>query len=264
MIWNPGDGSDLFEGGDGNDTAEVNGGNGAEIFTITANGTRVRFDRLSPAPFSLDIGTTENLVLNANGGDDVITAGNGLASLIQLTLDGGAGNDTITGGDGNDTLIGGDGNDVITGGRGNDTALLGTGDDTFVWNPGDGSDVVEGQDGTDTLCSTAPTSTRTSASRPIGGRVKLTRDVGNVTMDLNGIEHIQLNARGRRRQHRGRRPDRHRRDAGRDRPRRHARQRRRRRSGGHRDRQRHGRQRPDQRHRQRRRVGLRQRACRRR
>jgi Ca2+-binding RTX toxin-like protein len=90
IIWNPGDGSDLLEGGAGNDTAEVNGGNGAETFTISANGSRVRFDRISPAPFSLDIGTTENLVLNANGGDDVITAGNGLASLIKLTIDGGA------------------------------------------------------------------------------------------------------------------------------------------------------------------------------
>ena len=59
MIWNPGEGTDLMEGGDGNDTAEVNGGNGAETFTITPNGTRVRFDRVSPAPFSLDIGTTE-------------------------------------------------------------------------------------------------------------------------------------------------------------------------------------------------------------
>ena len=68
-----------MEGGDGNDTAEVNGGNGAETFTITANGTRLRFDRLDPAPFNLDIGTTENLVLNMNGGDDVFTAGNGLA-----------------------------------------------------------------------------------------------------------------------------------------------------------------------------------------
>jgi Ca2+-binding RTX toxin-like protein len=60
MIWNPGDGSDLFEGGDGTDTAEVNGGNASEIFTLTPNGSRVRFDRVSPAPFSLDIGTTEN------------------------------------------------------------------------------------------------------------------------------------------------------------------------------------------------------------
>ena len=82
MIWNPGEGSDLLEGGDGTDTAEVNGGNGAEQFTLTANGTRVRFDRVSPAPFFLDIGTTENLVLNMNGGDDTFTAGNGLASLI--------------------------------------------------------------------------------------------------------------------------------------------------------------------------------------
>ena len=150
MIWNPGDDSDLFEGGDGVDTAEVNGGNGSETFTITANGTRVRFDRLDPAPFFLDIGTTENLVLNANGGDDTITAGNGLASLIKLTIDGGAGNDTITGGDGNDTLIGGDGNDSINGGRGNDTAQLGAGDDVFQWDPGDVSDTVEGEAGTDT------------------------------------------------------------------------------------------------------------------
>ena len=196
MIWNPGDDSDLFEGGDGVDTAEINGGNGSETFTITANGTRVRFDRLDPAPFFLDIGTTENLVLNANGGDDTITAGNGLAGLIKLTIDGGSGNDTITGGDGNDTLIGGDGNDLIIGGRGNDTAQLGAGDDTFVWNPGDGSDVVEGQDGIDTLVFNGANINEKIDISANGSRVRLTRDIGTVTMDLNGIEHIQLNALG--------------------------------------------------------------------
>jgi len=196
MIWNPGDGTDLFEGGDGVDTAQVNGGNGSETFTITANGTRVRFDRISPAPFSLDIGTTENLVVNANGGDDTITAGNGLAGLISLTLDGGAGNDTITGGDGNDMLIGGDGNDVITGGRGNDVALLGTGDDTFVWNPGDGSDTVEGGDGTDTLVFNGANVNEKVDISANGHRVRFTRDVANITMDLNGIEHIDFTARG--------------------------------------------------------------------
>ena len=196
MIWNPGDGSDLMEGGDGNDTAEVNGGNGAETFTISANGTRVRFDRVDPAPFFLDIGTTENLVLNANGGDDIITAGNGLAGLIQLTLDGGAGNDTITGGDGNDTLIGGDGDDLVNGGRGNDTALLGTGNDTFVWNPGDGSDVVEGGDGTDTLLFNGANVSETINITANQGRVKFTRDVGLVTMDINSVEQIDFLARG--------------------------------------------------------------------
>ena len=196
MIWNPGDDSDLFEGGDGNDTAEVNGGNGSETFTITANGSRVRFDRTDPAPFFLDIGTTENLVVNANGGDDVITAGNGLANLIELTIDGGAGNDTISGGDGNDTLIGGDGNDVVIGGRGNDMAQLGAGDDTFVWNPGDGSDVVEGQDGTDTLIFNGSNVAEKISISTNHGRVSLVRDVGAITMDLDGIEHIQLNALG--------------------------------------------------------------------
>src|SRR4029079_18768042 len=110
MIWNPGDGTDPNEGAAGSDTVEVNGGNGAETFTVTPNGTRVRFDRLDPAPFSIDIGTTENLVLNANGGDDSFTGSNGLASLIHLTIDGGAGNDTLTGGDGNDPLLGVDRN----------------------------------------------------------------------------------------------------------------------------------------------------------
>ena len=196
MIWNPGDGSDLFEGGDGTDTAEVNGGNGAETFTITANGTRVSFDRVTPAPFHIDIGTTENLVVNANGGDDTITAGNGLASLIKLTVDGGAGNDTITGGDGDDTLIGGDGNDTVIGGRGSDTGLLGADDDTFVWNPGDGSDTVEGQDGFDTLQFNGANVNEKMTISANGHRATLFRDVGNVTMDLNGVERIQITALG--------------------------------------------------------------------
>ncbi|HKP24008.1 MAG TPA: calcium-binding protein, partial [Dongiaceae bacterium] len=151
MIWNPGDDTDLFEGGAGTDTAEVNAGNGAEIFAITANGARVRFDRLDPAPFSIDIGTSEQLVLNANGGNDVVTATGNLAALIQLTIDGGAGNDTILGSNGKDTLLGGDGDDFIDGQQGDDVAFLGAGDDVFQWDPGDGSDVVEGQAGIDTM-----------------------------------------------------------------------------------------------------------------
>src|SRR6185369_17265478 len=111
----------------------------------TANGTRVRFDRVSPAPFSLDIGTSEKLVLNANGGDDSFSATGNLAALIQITVDGGAGNDTLLGSNGADLLLGGDGNDFIDGNQGTDTALLGAGDDTFQWDPGDGNDIVEGQ-----------------------------------------------------------------------------------------------------------------------
>ncbi len=86
---------------------------------------------------------------------------------VQLTIDGGAGNDTIIGSAGNDMLIGGDGNDTVIGGRGSDMAFLGGGNDTFVWNPGDGSDMVEGRPAPIRSCSTAPTPARTSTSRPM-------------------------------------------------------------------------------------------------
>jgi Ca2+-binding RTX toxin-like protein len=196
LIWNPGDGTDLNEGGAGIDTVEVNGGNGAETFTVTANGTRVRFDRTAPAPFSLDIGTTENLVVNANGGDDTFTAGNGLAALIQITVDGGAGNDVLTGGDGNDVLTGGDGNDTVIGGRGNDVALLGAGDDTFVWNPGDGSDTVEGQAGSDRMLFNGANVGEKIDLSANGNRLRFTRDVGNIVMDVNDVERVDFNALG--------------------------------------------------------------------
>ena len=196
MIWNPGDDTDLNEGGDGTDTVEVNGGNGAETFTVTANGTRVRFDRVNPAPFTIDIGTSENLVLNANGGDDTFTASNGLANLISLTVDGGTGNDSITGGDGNDILRGGDGNDLVIGGRGTDTALLGAGDDTFVWNPGDGSDVVEGQDGADTLQFNGANIAEKIDLSANGSRLRFTRDVASIVMDTAGVETVNFNALG--------------------------------------------------------------------
>jgi Ca2+-binding RTX toxin-like protein len=196
MIWNPGDGSAVNEGGAGVDTVEMNGGNVAEVFTVTANGTRVRLDRVSPAPFFLDIGTSENLVVNMNGGNDTLTAGNGLAGLIDLSVDGGAGNDSITGGDGNDRLVGGDGSDTITGGRGSDTALMGAGDDTFVWNPGDGSDTVDGQDGIDTMQFNGSNQSERFDFTANGFRLRLTRDVGTVTMDVDGTERVNLAALG--------------------------------------------------------------------
>jgi Ca2+-binding RTX toxin-like protein len=196
MIWNPGDDNDLMEGGAGNDTAEINGAGGAENFTIVANGLRVRFDRVDPAPFSVDIGTSENLVLNAGGGDDVVTAGNGLGALIKLTIDGGAGNDRINGGDGNDLLLGGDGDDFIDGNGGNDVAFMGAGDDVFQWDPGDGSDIVEGQAGNDTMLFNGSNSAENFDVAANGGRLRFFRNVGNITMDTDDVETVELNALG--------------------------------------------------------------------
>jgi Ca2+-binding RTX toxin-like protein len=94
MIWNPGDGNDLNEGGDGNDTLQFNGSGGDEIMAAVANGARVTFTR-NIANIIMDIGTTENLVVNALAGTDTISVGPNLASL-NITIDGGAGTDSMT------------------------------------------------------------------------------------------------------------------------------------------------------------------------
>ena len=75
-------------------------------------------------------------------------------------------------------------------------AFLGAGDDTFVWNPGDGSDTVEGQDGTDTMLFNGANVAENIDISANGARVRFFRDVGNITMDLNGVEHIHFNALG--------------------------------------------------------------------
>jgi Ca2+-binding RTX toxin-like protein len=196
MVWNPGDDTDLNEGGADTDTVEVNGGNGAEVFTTTANGTRVRFDRLDPAPFSIDIGTSEKLVLNANGGNDSFSATGNLAALIQITVDGGAGNDTVLGSNGADLLLGGDGDDFVDGQQGNDVAFLGANDDVFQWDPGDGSDTVEGQDGTDRMLFNGSAGAESFEASANGPRLLFTRNLGNIVMDVNDVESIDLNALG--------------------------------------------------------------------
>ena len=197
MVWNPGDDTDLNEGGSGTeDITEVNGGGGAENFTVTANGARVRFDRVNPAPFSIDIGTTENLVLNMNGGDDSFSATGDLAALISITVDGGAGNDTIRGSNGIDILLGGDGSDFIDGNQGNDIAFLGAGDDAFQWDPGDGSDTVEGQAGVDGLVFNGSGGDEMFVVSANGARALLTRNLGSIVMDLDDVEGIRIQALG--------------------------------------------------------------------
>ena len=152
MTWNPGDGSEPVDGEAGIDTFVFNGSAGNEIMAAVANAPRVTFTR-NLGNIVMDIGTTENLVVNALAGDDQVTGGAGLAGLIAITINGGDGNDTLTGGDGadvlngeigNDTLTGGAGNDTLTGGPGVDPHLGGDGDDLMIWNPGDGSEPVDG------------------------------------------------------------------------------------------------------------------------
>ena len=103
---------------------------------------------------------------------------------------------TINGGLGDDMLLGSEGDDLINGGDGNDTALMGAGDDTFVWNPGDDNDTLEGQAGFDTMLFNGANIAENIDISANGGRVRFFRNIANVTMDLNDVEAIDFNALG--------------------------------------------------------------------
>jgi Ca2+-binding RTX toxin-like protein len=210
--WNPGQGDDLNEGGDGDDTTVVNGGGGGEQFTVkpsTLAGKSVRFDHTGPSPtpgpFFIEIGTTETLDMNANGGDDTFAAENGLAGLIKLDVDGGADNDTLGGGDGADLIQGGVGNDTITAGRNpsgtTDDVRGGAGDDRMIWNPGQGDDVNEGGDGNDTVEVNGGSVGEDFTVKPgaVAGRVRFDRtgpspNPGAFFIDIGTAENLLLNA----------------------------------------------------------------------
>lgn len=97
LVWSNGDGTDVMEGGADADTVQVNGSLTAnDVFTVGAGaGGRVAFSRVSPGPFSLDVGTTESLRVNGIVGDDTFTVSSlvGVSDLSLVSTAGFDGND---------------------------------------------------------------------------------------------------------------------------------------------------------------------------
>src|SRR5262249_51994228 len=184
--------------GDGaTDTVTVNGTNRGDTVQISGSGSNFTVSGLhATVNVQGSEGANDNLVVHTLDGNDVIDASGLAAGVVNLTSDGGAGNDRITGSDGVDRLIGGDGNDQIEGGRGNDVMFGGAGNDVFAWDPGDGSDLIEGQGGHDTLQFEGANISENMDLSANGSRVRLFRDIGNITMDLNGIEQVDIDALG--------------------------------------------------------------------
>ena len=147
------------------------------------------------ADFSFDRATFTAIDVTAGGGDDVVRVVGAFADE-KLTVNGGSGADTLRSGLGQDTLLGGPGNDVVAGGDGDDVAQLGSGTDRFEWAPGDDNDVVEGETGTDELAFSGSGASELATVASNGSRVRFTRNVANVVMDLDDVEGIAFAALG--------------------------------------------------------------------
>jgi Ca2+-binding RTX toxin-like protein len=170
------------------DTVTANATNGNDVFGVNGDAGGVHVSGL-PAQVHIvqQEQANDRLVLNGLGGNDVIDATSLGADGIQLTMNGGLGNDLFLGSAGDDLINGGDGNDV---------AFMGAGDDTFVWNPGDDNDVLEGQAGFDTMLFNGANVAETIDISANGSRVTFLRNVANVVMDTDDTESIDFNAFG--------------------------------------------------------------------
>jgi Ca2+-binding RTX toxin-like protein len=172
--------------GDGQpDSIVLNGTEGDDVELVQSFGNRVTANA-SLFPFvNIDgaDGLNDALILNAAGGNDELDASSVSPNAIGMVLIGGTGDDQITGSPGVDS---------VNAGAGNDKVFLGAGDDSFFWNPGEGSDVVEGQDGIDTMNVHGSADAETFDLSANGSRFRLTRDVENVKLDVDGVEQVAV------------------------------------------------------------------------
>ena len=112
--------------GDGQaDTVVINATNGDDVITVTNNNGVVTVSGLATEVTISNFEANDRIVINGLGGDDVIEA-SGLTGM-QLTANGG---------DGDDVLIGSPGNDILTGGAGDDVLIGGGGQDVLDGGPG--------------------------------------------------------------------------------------------------------------------------------
>jgi Ca2+-binding RTX toxin-like protein len=188
------------------DAVIINGTDGDDFGQIAAFGTLIAAN-VSFFPF-VNItgaeGRNDTLTVNTLGGNDGVDAFDVPANLIGLTINGGAGNDTILASQGNDVVNGGDGDDIIDGVAGNDTIAGGGGNDTLTGGAGNdtyrfdadlalGSDTInEAGGGIDTLDFSATTTRAVTinlglaAAQVINAGLTLALSAGNTIENVLG------------------------------------------------------------------------------
>jgi hypothetical protein len=135
----------------------------------------------SDAPLTVDGGNGRDLIVGGAGND---------------TISGGNGQDELRGGGGVDALYGGNGSDLVDGGVGADNEFLGNGADEALWVPGEGSDAIAGGNGSDTLRFDGSKDPEVMSLAANGSDAVFLRNLGNIRMDLAGVENVDVNPLG--------------------------------------------------------------------
>jgi Ca2+-binding RTX toxin-like protein len=120
--------SDVFDGGNGNDTFCLSGGITNQTLTVNLNLPNQFVSLINPSVNNITLANIENIILTEFAGN--------------ASLNGNIVNNIIIGGVGNDTLNGGIGNDTLEGGIGNDLYYLYDAGDTIIENANGGNDTV--------------------------------------------------------------------------------------------------------------------------
>ena len=145
-----------LDGGEGNDTLQVDAGNNVLYFIVDRFDGSVDDGQLSVLTgfetFYATGGAAADIAAFA-AGDDAFVGLFGedtcFGNFGNDALFGGRGTDSLIGGGGEDVLIGGGGEDVLIGGGQNDALYGGDGDDRLIG--GRGSDVMDGGAGCDRI-----------------------------------------------------------------------------------------------------------------
>jgi len=125
--------SDSGEGFNQPHTVIVTGTTGNDSIAINGTSEGVRILGLHASVSIVGSGPAlDQLIIRALEGDDAVDASKLQAGVINLTLDGGPGNDVLVGSAGADVLLGGDGDDVLIGGPGLDVLDGGPGNNVLI------------------------------------------------------------------------------------------------------------------------------------
>jgi Ca2+-binding RTX toxin-like protein len=152
---------------------------------------------LSGLAYAVNVGgatTSDRLTVNGGAGNDSIKADTGVENTIGITLNGDNGDDFLSA---DAILNGGAGNDTLQGGLGNDTLNGGDGDDILIVSPG--NDTLNGDAGFDTIRYNGNGAANILTLGPQAGNVIPVAGFITGSIDLTGapsVERLEVNGLG--------------------------------------------------------------------